>query len=91
MDTRVHDVMITTYDNPYSPFTEFKEWDAYDKMLGHNTTALLARLAYTSHELPDDSNYFVIEQVIDEIVREDVLGVYRKIGRDEKPIVIPID
>lgn len=85
------DVMITTFDNPYNPFTHYIEWDAYDKLRGHNTTALLARLALTASELPEQYNNFVILQAIREIVQEDVRGIYRMIGPNETPIVVPID
>jgi len=82
------DVMLTTYDNPYNPFTQFVEWNAYDILLGHHTTELLGRIALTAQELPEQYNNYVIVEAMREIVREDVLGIYRLIGRNETPIVI---
>ena len=38
------DVMLTTVDNPYSPFTQFDDWYSYDVLKGHNTCSLLARM-----------------------------------------------
>ena len=47
------DLMVTTVDNPYNPFTEFYEWLSFDIEKGYNTCGLLARLCFTSDELSD--------------------------------------
>lgn len=72
--------MLTTVDNPFNPHTHFDEWYAYDKRLGHNTTEFLARVAVTSDELSEADQDLAIEQAIDEIVRENVNGLYRKVS-----------
>ena len=41
------DLMVTTVDNPYNPFTEFYEWLSFDIEKGYNTCGLLARLCFT--------------------------------------------
>lgn len=38
------DVMLTTIDNPYNPFTNFDEWWAFDISHGYNTCAYLSRI-----------------------------------------------
>lgn len=77
------DVMLTTVDNPFDPFTEFKAWYAWDVSAGYNTAGLLARVAITSSDLSDADQELAIDQAIDEIVRENVLGVFRKVTRTE--------
>jgi hypothetical protein len=80
------DVMLTTVDNPFDPFTEFKAWYAWDISAGYNTAGLLARVAITSSELSDADQDLAIEQAIDDIVRENVLGVFRKVTRDDTEV-----
>ena len=38
------ETFITTYDNPFDPFTNFNEWNSYDIQLGYNTCALIDRV-----------------------------------------------
>ena len=63
------DYMLTTYDNPFNPFTEFEAWYKEDMILGWDTCGLLARTAVTTN---DDSDEIYDEEVyaaMDEIVR----------------------
>lgn len=71
--------MLTTVDNPYNPFTHFNEWLAFDTAAGYGTLSFLARVARTSPELSEADESLAIEQAIDEIVSENVLGIYRKV------------
>lgn len=77
--------MLTTVDNPFNPHTQFDQWYAYDRMLGHHTTQFLARIARTSDDLSDADEHAAIEAAIDEIVRENVTGLYRKIKATDTP------
>lgn len=71
--------MLTTIDNPYNPFTQFDEWLSFDRSSGYDTIEYLARLTITSHELSEADQSLAIENAIDEIVRENVNGKYRKV------------
>jgi hypothetical protein len=71
--------MLTTVDNPFDPVTEWDEWVAWDETCGYYTNDYLARVAHTSLDLPDADQELVIEQAIDEIVRENANGLYRKV------------
>lgn len=73
--------MLTTVDNPYDPFTQFDEWNAWDQRVGYHTMSFLARIVVTSDELSEADQNAEIERAIDEIVEENVLGVYRKVTR----------
>lgn len=71
--------MLTTTDNPFDPFTQFDEWYTYDTItLGYNTSSYLARVVNYSDDMSEADVDFAIEQGIDEIVRENVLGIYVK-------------
>lgn len=67
---------LTTTDNPYSPFTQFEQWYAEDLRLGYNTLGLLDRILVTSDELSIADQEFAYEQAVNEIVNENVLGVF---------------
>lgn len=71
--------MLTTVDNPYNPFTQFDDWNAFDMLKGYNTLGFLARVVRDSDELSEGQQSLAYEQAIDEIVDENVLGLYRKI------------
>lgn len=72
-------VMITTTDNPFSPFTEFDDWRRFDEAAGYDTLPYLARVTRSSDELSFADQELAIEQAIDEIAYENVLGIYRKV------------
>lgn len=46
--------MITTKDNPYDYFTQFKEWIAFDNEKGYNTCGILARIIVQLGDITDD-------------------------------------
>ena len=70
------DMMLTTLDNPYNPFTNYDEWFAYDVEKGYNTCPYLARLTRTSDELSDEDESLAIKEAMDSIVKVNVLGNY---------------
>lgn len=43
-DNLIVETFITTFDNPFDPFTDFNEWCSYDCQLGYNTCALIDRV-----------------------------------------------
>jgi hypothetical protein len=74
--------MLTTVDNPYDPFVEFDDWYAFDVRAGYHTTAFLARVVKTSDELSEADQSLAIEQAIEEIVKENVSGMHKRVIRN---------
>lgn len=74
--------MLTTVDNPFNPFTEFDQWFEWDVSHGYNTSSFLARIAIVSNELSEADQVLAIQLAIDEIVSENVSGMWRKVSRD---------
>lgn len=72
---------LTTTDNPYDPFTQWDEWYAFDTQMGYHTCSYLARICIISDDLSEDDQNAAIESAIDEIVRINVLGIYKKVTR----------
>jgi hypothetical protein len=74
--------MLTTVDNPFDPFDEHEQWAAFDASLGYNTEAIVARLTLWSENLSLADQLEADEQAIDDLVKTNVTGVYRKVVRD---------
>lgn len=74
---------LTTFDNPYDPFTQFDSWFLYDVEKGYNSCAYLARIAKTSDSNSDEENNKEIERAIDEIILYDPFNLYKKVTRQD--------
>ena len=77
----MEEVMLTTTDNPYDPFTQYDEWYAFDTLNGYNTCEYLGAIALTSPELSYLDQLHAVEEAIDQIVKLNVLGLYKKVTR----------
>lgn len=75
--------MLTTVDNPYNPFTQFDEWLSFDTAAGYLTPSLLARIVKSSDELSEADQRVSINDAIDEIVNENVLGIFKKVSASD--------
>lgn len=72
-------VMITTTDNPFNPLEQFDEWRRWDEDAGYHTLPYLARVTFTSDELSLADQDLAVEAAIDEIVAENINGMYKKV------------
>jgi hypothetical protein len=73
--------MLSTKDNPYDPFTQWDEWYAWDFDHGYYTPDYLARLVVQSNDLSETDQALAIENAIDEIVFENINGMYIKVEK----------
>ncbi len=74
--------MLTTQDNPYDPFEQFDDWYAFDERHGYHTCSYIDRISKGSTDLsPEDQNYYITE-AIDEILKYNVLGIYKKVQKE---------
>ena len=78
------DCMLTTDDNPYDPFDQFKHWFLFDCEKGYYSCSYLARIAHISDAMTEEEQSAEIERAIDEIIRLDFLGIYKKVYKNEK-------
>lgn len=74
--------MLTTIDNPFDPFEQFRSWFLFDVEKGYNTCSYLDRIAKTTDEMTQTEKDNEIERAIDEIIKYDFMNVYKKIKRD---------
>ena len=77
----MRECMITTFDNPYDPFTQFNHWFLFDTEKGYNTCGYLDRVAKVSEEFSDEENNSAIERAIDEIIKYDFRNIYKKVTK----------
>ena len=71
--------MLTTVDNPFDPFTQFSDWLAFDTEMGYQTCRFLASFASTSIELSEADRDEAMERAIDQVVRLNPLGVFKRV------------
>lgn len=84
MATDTAETMLTTTDNPFDPFTQYAEWYTWDTSAGYHTCAYLARIVRTSDDLSEADQNVAIDDAMDEIVRENPLGVYKKVSKSKE-------
>lgn len=60
---------LTTFDNPFSPFTQFDEWYAYDTANGYDTLGLLGRMTLSSNQLSIEDQVRIAEDAMISIVK----------------------
>lgn len=68
--------MLTTYDNPYSPFDQFHLWQLYDIEMGYNTCQLLGRIVKLEDDMTEKEREAAYDLAVDEIIKYDDLGIY---------------
>lgn len=80
---------ITTEDNPWNPFENFKEWYAYDMIKGYNTCGRLARIAPISDVLPDKINKESLDEAMNRLIKDGAMDKqgnlikYKKISKKQ--------
>ena len=65
------DIMLTTYDNPFNPFTDFIRWWKEDLLLGHDCCGTLARESNVSDVASDEINEIEITEAMRRIVERE--------------------
>lgn len=82
---------LTTIDNPYDPFKQFNDWFLFDVEKGYYSCSRLARIARITDDLTQKETNEEIERAVDEIIKYDVLDIYKKVSRTytEEELLIP--
>jgi hypothetical protein len=71
--------LLTTVDNPYHPIDQYDDWRQFDMEHGYYTEQRLAKVAATSYSLTDLENQRNINAAVDDFIRLDELGLYKRI------------
>jgi len=80
-------VMLTTVDNPYNPFTNFDSWYSEDQILAIQQNratccGYLARMADFSEDLSDKEVEDLYEMLIDDICELNLSGTFIKVDEE---------
>ncbi len=75
---------VTTLDNPFNYFTQFDDWYAFDTQKGYNTCSYVARIALTSTEMSESDYEMAVNYAVDEILRMNILGIYKRVIEKEE-------
>ena len=78
------DCRLTTVDNPYNPFEQFTSWFMFDVEKGYNTCSKIDRLSNVTDDMSMDEVDEEMERVIDQIIANDFLNIYKKVTREQK-------
>lgn len=76
-----YEYMLTTFDNPYDPFEDFKQWFLFDVEKGYDSCSYLARIADVPDDASDAEANAEIERAIDVIIKNDFMNIYKKVKR----------
>lgn len=76
-----YETMLTTKDNPFDPFDQFDDWFNFDEQQGYHTCSYLGRIVRTSDEMSDEQVSREVNRAVDEILRYDFAGIYKKVKR----------
>ena len=86
------ETFITTFDNPFDPFTNFNEWCSYDCQLGYNTCALIDRVFNAFNESNSNDETEIEEQRVEAMKRIVSLmpNVYKLVSNETYVDSIPL-
>jgi hypothetical protein len=72
-------MMLTTFDNPFSPKTEYAQWQTWDVDNGYYTEQYIARLVAMEKDFDIDdavSLSVLTDKVIQEVIEQDDSNIY---------------
>lgn len=74
---------LTTIDNPWNPFTNFRDWYNFDESHDYGCCSIVARLAITTEDMTDVEEAKEIERAINSFIEADPTGIYMKVYDSE--------
>ena len=79
---------VTTLDNPFDPFSEPENWKRFDEDHKYFTTALICRFLKVSDDFDQETYNQCLEDAVNEIVRFNFTGNYRKVVNENGKAVV---
>lgn len=74
---------LTTIDNPFDYFTDFKNWYNFDAVvMGYHTCETIDRLTYTDETMTQQEVNEEIKDIVDKFLDIDISGMYKRISRE---------
>ena len=76
-ELRSYNFFLTTSDNPFNPFENFRSWLAFDERKKYHSSGLLARIAKVTTELGEIQEKLSIVQGMHDIIRINASGMHK--------------
>ena len=76
-ELRSYNFFLTTSDNPFNPFENFRSWLAFDERKKYHSSGLLARIAKVTTELGEIQEKLSIVQGMHDIIRMNASGMHK--------------
>ena len=73
---------VTTIDNPFNPFDDYKSWLYFDTEKGYYTSSKLARLTKLSDDMTEKEELEEVERAVDRLIEIDPLDIYIKVVKE---------
>lgn len=82
--------VITTIDNPWNPFTQFREWYAWDNKHHYETCRWLDHYMFSSNDLSDEQIDADITDAQNKLLVRNPYGLHVKVYDYEAETLIPL-
>lgn len=92
--------MLTTYDNPYDPFTHFDEWLAYDLRNGTDCCGLLNRMydvvckeekvKLNDNFVDEETDEMLVDKAMNKVIKLNPL-TYLVVHPNDRRYTLPIE
>ena len=76
-ELRSYNFFLTTSDNPFNPFENFRSWLAFDERKKYHSSGLLARIVKVTTELGEIQEKLSIVQGMHDIIRMNASGMHK--------------
>lgn len=82
---------LTTIDNPWNPFTNFRDWYNYDESHDYGSCSIVDRLSHTTDDMTLVEEAKEIERAILSFVEADPTGLYIAVYDSEDLDLTPLE
>lgn len=72
--------MLTTFDNPFNPFEDFRSWYNFDLEKGYKCCEIVDRLTNITKEYSEKEKIIAVNAAIDRFIASDPFNIYKRVG-----------
>lgn len=72
--------MLTTFDNPFNPFENFRDWFVFDIEKGYKCCEIVDRISNVTNEMSSTEKILAQNDAIERFIAVDPLNLYTKVS-----------
>ena len=72
--------MLTTFDNPFNPFENFRDWFVFDIEKGYKCCEIVDRISNVTNEMSSTEKILAQNDAIERFIAVDPLNIYTKVS-----------